>query len=140
MITPIFIDFETYWSKTHSLSVMSPMAYVMHPDTQLISMSMKVGYTGETTVDFGEGAIRKRLGTVEWDQAYAIAHNMSEFDAMLLAWRLGVRPRFWGCTLAMARPIHAKTTGLSLAKLVAHYADELQAMGRRAIAVDRIGI
>lgn len=138
MITPIFIDFETYWSKTHSLSAMSPMAYVTHPDTQLISMSMKVGIKGETTVDFGEAAIRKRLGTVEWGQAYAIAHNMSEFDAMLLAWRLGVRPRFWGCTLAMARPIHAKTTGLSLAKLVAHYADELQAMGINPVKDNKI--
>jgi DNA polymerase len=27
----------------------------------------------------------------------------------------------WGCTLAMARPIHAKDVGLSLAKLVTHY-------------------
>lgn len=27
----------------------------------------------------------------------------------------------YGCTLSMARPIHAKTTGLSLAKLVEHY-------------------
>jgi DNA polymerase len=40
---------------------------------------------------------------------------------MILAWRLGVKPKLWGCTLAMARPIHAKDVGLSLAKLVTHY-------------------
>jgi DNA polymerase len=46
---------------------------------------------------------------------------MSGFDAMILSWRLGIKPKLWGCTLAMARPIHAKDVGLSLAKLVEHY-------------------
>src|SRR5690606_2925297 len=34
---------------------------------------------------------------------------------------LGVRPLLWGCTLALATPIHAKTVGLSLAKLGEYY-------------------
>ena len=117
---PVFLDFETFWSKTHSLSVMSPIVYVMHPETELISCALKVG-NGPTRVAFGELAISVMLSTVDWDNAMAIGHNMSAFDAMIMAWRLQIRPRMWGCTLAMARPLHAKTTGLSLAKLVAHY-------------------
>jgi len=40
---------------------------------------------------------------------------------MILSWRLGIKPKLWGCTLAMSRPIHAKDAGGSLAKLVEHY-------------------
>jgi hypothetical protein len=58
---------------------------------------------------------------VDWSQYWVVGHNLSGFDSMILSWRLGVKPKLWGCTLAMARPIHAKDVGLSLAKLVAHY-------------------
>lgn len=127
-----FLDFETFWSPTHSLSKMSPIEYVMHPETELISCSLE--YDGAPVqVAFGEASIRNMLAQVDWTDTYAIAHNMSGFDAMLLAWRLGIKPAMWGCTLAMARPIHAKTTGLGLGKLVAHYAEELAAMGIKPI-------
>lgn len=115
-----FIDFETFWSPEHSLSKMSPIAYVMHPDTQIISMSIKIN-NWPTDVFFGEDAIRHALSKLDWKTKFVIGHNMSGFDAMILAWRFGIRPALWGCTLAMARPLHAKTVGLSLAKLVAHY-------------------
>lgn len=114
------IDFETFWSKDHSLSKMSPMTYVMHPDTEIISLAIKFN-DFPTDVVFGEQAIRKALGRVDWSDTLVIAHNMSGFDSMILAWRLGIKPKMWGCTLAMARPIHQKTVGLALGKLVAHY-------------------
>jgi len=113
-------DFETYWSQTHSLSKMSPIDYVMHPDTEVISLSLKID-DEPTRVWFGEAAIRKRLQAQDWSDVMLVAHNMSAFDAMLFAWRFGVNPKVWGCTLAMARPLHSKTCGNSLAKLVEHY-------------------
>lgn len=128
-MVPTFIDLETFYSRTHSLTKLSPMEYVMHPDTQLISCSIAVGMTAEPDCVFGERDIRARLAELDPSKTYAIAHNMSGFDALVLAWRLGFKPALWGCTLAMARPIHAKDVGLSLAKLVAHYAPELRAMG-----------
>jgi len=113
-------DFETYWSQTHSLSKMSPIDYVMHPDTEVISLSLKVD-DEPTQVWFGEDTIREHLQAQDWSDVMLVAHNMSAFDAMLFAWRFNVQPKVWGCTLAMARPIHSKTTGNSLAKLVEHY-------------------
>lgn len=113
-------DFETYWSQTHSLSKMSPIDYVMHPDTEVISLSLKVD-DEPTQVWFGEEAIREYLQAQDWSDVMLVAHNMSAFDAMVFAWRFNVQPKVWGCTLAMARPIHSKTTGNSLAKLVEHY-------------------
>ena len=114
------IDFETYWTKEHSLSKMSPLAYVVHPDTDVISCAIKID-DGPTKVVFGEDKIRDLLNLMDWTDVMVVAHNMSGFDALILAWRFGVKPKMWGCTLAMARPIHSITVGGSLGKLVAHY-------------------
>ena len=118
----ITLDVESFWSPTYSLSKMSPLEYVMGDEFELISLGIKVD-DHPTDVFFGEDDIRAKLIAVRslWDNAFAIAHNMSGFDAYVLAYYLGIRPKMWGCTLAMARPIHAKTCGVSLAALVKHY-------------------
>ena len=98
---------------------MSPIAYRMHPETEVISCAIKYN-NAPTDVFFGEAEIgasspswtgptlRHRPQHVGFRQHVAgVAARHSAEDV--------------GCTLAMARPIHAKTTGLSLAKLVAHY-------------------
>jgi hypothetical protein len=114
------VDLETYWAVGHSLTKMSPIAYCMHPDTEIISCAFKFG-NDPTVVVFGEQAVIDYCNSVDWSQYWVVGHNLSGFDSMILSWRLGVKPKLWGCTLAMARPIHAKDVGLSLAKLVAHY-------------------
>lgn len=119
-LTPVVIDFETYWSTTHSLTHISPIVYVRHKDTEIISVAIKVG-DKPTEVTFGEANIHAALHKIDWSDKLAIAHNMSGFDAMILAWRFGINPAMWGCTLAMARPIHAMSVGGSLSKLVEHY-------------------
>ena len=114
------VDLETYWSQTHSLSKMSPIAYCMHPDTEIISCAFKFG-DEPTEVIFGEANVIAYANNVDWSQYWVVGHNLSGFDAMILSWRMGIKPKLWGCTLAMARPIHAKDVGGSLAKLVEHY-------------------
>ena len=114
------LDLETYWSVTHSLTKMSPIAYCMHPDTEIISCAFKFD-DGPTEVIFGEADVIAYANKVDWSQYWVVGHNLSGFDAMILSWRMGIKPKMWGCTLAMARPIHAKDVGLSLSKLVDHY-------------------
>ena len=114
------VDLETYWAVGHSLTKMSPIAYCMHPDTEIISCAFKFGEE-KTVVAFGEQHVRDICDNVDWSDYWVVGHNLSGFDAMILSWRLGIKPKLWGCTLAMARPIHAKDVGLSLAKLVEHY-------------------
>jgi len=133
----VVLDFETFWDTDHTLSKMLPMAYVMSPKTQLISLAIKVNHH-PTDVFFGEKAIQHAVNSLDWSNRMVVAHNMSGFDAMICAWRLGIKPKMWGCTLAMARPLHSKTCGNSLGKLVEHYAlgtkDQtalLQTKGRR---------
>jgi DNA polymerase I-like protein with 3'-5' exonuclease and polymerase domains len=114
------VDLETYWAVGHSLTKMSPIKYCMHPETEIISCAFKFD-DEPTVVVFGEQAVIDYCAKVDWSQYWVVGHNLSGFDSMILSWRLGVKPMLWGCTLAMARPIHAKDVGLSLAKLVAHY-------------------
>jgi DNA polymerase family A len=118
----ITVDFETFFSDSHSLTKMLPMTYVTHADTQIISCSIKVG-SAETEVYFGEDAIRGRFDELKSEiaEGMLLGHNMSGFDSMIAAWRFGLKPKMWGCTLAMARPIHFAEVGGSLGKLVKHY-------------------
>jgi len=119
-LIPVVIDYETFWSTTHSLTKMNPIDYVMHPETEIISVAVKVGKYPSDVV-FGEDKVKAALNKIDWSDKIAIGHNMAGFDAMILAWRCGIHPKMWACTQAMARPHFAKTVGLSLAKLVDHY-------------------
>jgi DNA polymerase len=125
---PIFLDFETYWDVTHTLTRMSPTEYIQSPKTEIISVAIKEGIDGDTYVLFGEDKIREHLQGMDWANAMAIGHNMSGFDSMILAWRMGINPKMYGCTAAMARSQYSKTginvggkflIGVSLKKLAA---------------------
>ena len=126
----ISCDLETHWASDYSLSKMTPLGYVMDERFETISLAIKVNRY-PTDVIFGEDNVAHALRSVRntIGRGLMVAHNMSGFDAYVLAYRFGVAPKLWGCTLAMARPIHAKTCGLSLAALVKHYAKELEEMG-----------
>lgn len=127
-LTPVYLDFESWWSTTHTLSKMTNIEYVMHPDTEIISLAIAVG-NGPVQVYFGEADIRTALRAVDWSKSMAIGHNMSGFDSLILAWRFGINPAMWGCTLAMARERYNADVGGSLASLVKHFKAELEAMG-----------
>jgi len=114
------VDLETFWSSLHSLTKMSPIKYCMSPFTEIISCAFKFG-DEPTEVVFGEEAVKRYAAKVDWSQYLVVGHNLSAFDAMILAWRMNMKPKMWGCTLAMARPIHSKDVGLSLGALVEHY-------------------
>lgn len=126
------LDFESYWDRQYSLSKLSPLEYVMGDKFELISCAIKCD-DHYTDVLFGEKEIRRTLAKIDWSRAGACAHNMSGFDAYIMSYYLGIRPKMWFCTMAMARPLHAKTTGLSLAKLVQHYRRELEEMGIKGV-------
>jgi DNA polymerase III epsilon subunit-like protein len=119
-LTPVFLDFESFWSTDHTMSKMSPIEYVMSPKTEIISVAIKVG-DYPTDVIFGEDKIRHALNKLDWSNKMAIGHNMSGFDSMILKWRFGIQPAMWGCTAAMARPKYAKTTGVSLKALAKEF-------------------
>jgi len=115
MITPVFVDYETWWSTTHSLTKLNPVEYVMHTETELQSISIAIG-DGPIEVVFGEDEIRRVMSAIDWSDKMHVSHN-AWFDALISSWRLGIKSAAWGCTLSMARPFYALTVGSSLKKL-----------------------
>lgn len=116
----ITLDYETFWSQTHSLSKMTAPEYVMHPDTELQSLAVKHG-SDAPFILFGAEDIQTWADDTDFSDTLLLGHNMSGFDCMIAAWRNGINPKAWGCTLAMAKPIHAKVAGGSLRALSEHY-------------------
>ena len=115
-----YLDLETYWSTTHTLTKMNPVAYCMHKDTEIQSLAYAFD-DGPVEFLFGEWAIREFIHGEDWSDVLVVGHNMSGFDSMILRWRLKLRPWLWGCTLAMARPLFAsELPSLSLKALAAH--------------------
>lgn len=121
----ITLDFETFWSQDYTLSKSTPIEYLKDPRFRVISCAIKVD-DSPTEVYFGD-EIDCAFEALPWDQATVVAHNGSEFDHLILAWYYGIDPQQWACTLAMARPLHAKGPGGSLKALAEHYG--LQAKG-----------
>lgn len=115
----VTLDFESFYDVGHSLTNMSPIEYVMHPDTDIISVAIKIN-DGETQVYFGN-EVADAIAKINWADSIAVGHNMAGFDSMILSYRYGVNPKLWACTQAMARPFHAKTCGVSLKALSEHY-------------------
>jgi len=89
----------------------------MHSDTEIQSVAIKVN--GDPAfVIFGEDKIQEWADATDFSDAMLVGHNMSGFDAMICAWRFNIKPKAWGCTLAMARIMgYAKTVGGSLKKV-----------------------
>lgn len=107
-----FYDYETYWAVDHSLTKMNPILYVMHPKTEIQVITYAFD-DDPVQIVFGEKQISELLHDVIRDDMM-IAHNGSGFDHMITEWRLGVRPKAWSCTLAIARPFFGLTCGVSL--------------------------
>lgn len=108
------LDFETYWSVTHSLTKMNPITYIMHPETEIQSVSIAYDdWPAETF--FGEERIRQVFAKIDWSTKILNAHNNLGFDALIAVWRFGIRPKSFTCTLAMSFPFFGLTCGVSLA-------------------------
>jgi len=123
------IDFESYYDKEFSLSKMPTQAYIMDALFEVICVSVKrnkepVKHFSGTMAD-----TKAWLQQFDWANSMAIAHN-SMFDGAILAFRFGIVPKMYFCTMMGARPWLAPFTPrgrTSLAALATHL--NLQAKG-----------
>lgn len=133
----ITLDFETYYSKTFSLSKLTTEQYVRSPDFEIIGVSVKVN-DGETTWLSGAFSDLKNYlhKNYDWQNSAVLAHN-TMFDGAILSWVLDIHPKLYLDTLCMARALHGVEAGGSLKALSEMYdvgvkGDEvLNAIGKR---------
>jgi len=112
----ITLDFETYYDKEYSLSKITTEAYIRDNRFQVIGFSYKVDEEDPVWVTGSDDDITLQLSALDIENSYLIAHNMA-FDGAILAWRYGIKPKYYLDTLSMARPITGQTVGGSLSAL-----------------------
>ena len=114
------LDFESYYSKTYSLSKLTTEEYVNGDEFEVIGVSIKIG-NGVTTWHTGSRKDMVELfKQYDWSEITLIAHNCF-FDASILSLAFDIQPARYVDTLSMARAVHGTAVGGSLAKLVEHY-------------------
>ena len=116
----ITIDFETYYSREYSLTRLTTEEYVRDPQFQVIGVAVKVNSEPAQWFSGDMQETAEWLAQFDWGNHFVLAHN-AIFDAAILTWVFGQKPKAWLDTLSMARAMFGTTVGGSLAKLVEHF-------------------
>jgi DNA polymerase len=134
----ITIDFETFYSRAFSLSILTTEEYIRSPNFEVIGVAVKVNNNETQWFSGTKADTKKFLDRFDWANSIAVAHN-AVFDIAILNWCFDIRPKKIADTLSMARAIHGTEVGVSLAALVKHYnlgekgTEVVNAMGKRRI-------
>ena len=116
----ITLDFETYYDKDYSLTKLTTEEYVRDTRFEVIGVAVKVN---DEETQWFSGDFKQTLMWLhqfDWENQFALAHN-AMFDAAILTWHFGIRPKAWLDTLSMARATLGVTTSMSLAVLSNHF-------------------
>lgn len=111
-MTPVTIDFETYYSYAFSLTKLTTEEYVRSPEFEVIGVSIRIG-DGDTTW-YPKPLVADALKAIDWSDKIVVAQNTA-FDGAIMAWHYGIKPFMWADTLGMSRALfpHEKKHGLA---------------------------
>jgi DNA polymerase len=132
----ITLDFETYYDSDYSLSKLTTEAYIRDLRFETIGVCVQVGGGEKQWFSGDDFRTQVFLEQFDWANSALLCHN-TMFDGAILAWRYGIRPKFYLDTLSMARPVTGQTVGGSLKRLAELFAvgvkgDEVvKAIGKR---------
>jgi DNA polymerase len=128
------IDMETFYDKTYSLSSLTTEEYINDPRFELIGLSIK---KNECTAEWYSGAdVAGFLKGFDFSKSMIVCHN-TMFDAAILDWKYGVKPKLWADTMSMARFVRGVHESASLAALAKAYGlgekgtEVINALGKR---------
>lgn len=113
-----YIDYETFYDNDYSLSKLTPAEYIQ--DARFEALGAAVAYNDEPAAWLEGADLAAWLRGTTAVPTILFSHN-AMFDATITAWRYGLSPLLWGCTLSMARGLlsgHLKR--FSLAKVCEH--------------------
>lgn len=114
------IDFETFYSRTYSLSKMTTEEYVRGDEFQVVGVSVQIDDAEPEWFSGSDEETLQFLQKFEFEKNLALAHN-AMFDAAILTWHYGIKPKGWLDTLSMGRALHGTEVGGSLKVLAEHY-------------------
>ncbi len=110
----VVLDWETYFDSTYSLSKLTVPQYIHDRRFEVLGLAYRKSEFGITGFAVGENAAFEFLrhlqssGGPELPDYTVIMHN-APFDAAILAWKYGIRPKFIIDTLDLARSWHSRS-------------------------------
>ena len=116
----ITVDFETFYSKTYSLTKMTTEEYIRGEEFQVIGVGVKLNNGPTEWASGTHKQLQEYLDGFYWDDSALLCHN-TMFDGAILSWLFGIRPRVLLDTLCIARALHGVEVGGSLKALADRY-------------------
>jgi hypothetical protein len=116
----ITIDFETYYATDYQLKRLTTEEYVRDDRFQVIGVAVKVNDAPAEWFTGTHDETAEWLAQFDWGNHFVLAHN-AIFDAAILTWVFGQRPKAWLDTLSMARAVLGPNASVSLEKLSNHF-------------------
>lgn len=117
----ITIDFETYYDQDFSLKKLTTEEYVRSDMFEVIGVAVKVNDEPTQWYSGGHEETAEWLAGFDWPNHFALAHN-AMFDAAILTWVFGQKPKAWLDTLSMARATLGPQVSGTLHNLAEHFA------------------
>jgi DNA polymerase len=114
------IDFETYYATDYSLTRLTTEEYVRGDQFQVIGVAVKVNDAPAEWFTGTHDETAEWLAQFEWGNHFVLAHN-AIFDAAILTWVFGQRPKAWLDTLSMARAVLGPNVSVKLENLAIHF-------------------
>lgn len=115
----VTLDFETAYGAKLKLGFkhQTTQQYLCDPRFEIIGVATKIN---NAPTIWGVGRQEAHLKAIDWGNSVLIAHN-ALFDASILSWHYGIKPKHICDTLSMARALHGVDAGGSLKALAARY-------------------
>ena len=110
----LVLDFETFFDEHMTLKKLTIEAYVRDPRfaTHLCAYYLPSKMTAPATCS--DASLRHNEEFRAQVQESAVLCHHSHFDGLILSHHYDVRPRMYGCTMSMARLLHAAHVSVSL--------------------------
>ena len=99
----LYLDFETYYDVQLSLTKMTTVQYVNHPDFKIWGVGLK--FNEGDTEWFGEDQYQDALEQIPWEETAVVCHN-TLFDAYILTQYLGFYPAYYYDTASLSRGVY----------------------------------
>ena len=116
----VTLDFETFYDKQYSLTKLTTEEYIHDYRFETIGVATKINENETTWCSGDHSEIQNYLDAIDWDDSIMVAHN-AMFDAAILSWQFGIKPKRIADTLSMSRAIDGVNVKHSLAAASARH-------------------
>ena len=116
----ITLDWETYYDQQFSLSKLTTEEYIRDDRFEVIGLCVK---HNDGPVEWFSGSheeVAAYLAKFDWTNTGMLSHN-TMFDAAILSWRFGIKPKVLFDTLSMSRALHGVNARHSLKAVSERY-------------------